>query len=290
MVLKKVYVFVKELEMTIKEALELAEKKIPQEIPQELRNACKCEPIDSAWPIATPREALVYLAAWELYDGQQEHSVHELTHRITHSHHYEKEDLLKYGVEQVYTHSLSTKYVSIGWHLSGRYSQDNGLIGELDRLGWPQYEFLDFGAAPWIQALFYSNKGLDVSIVNKDLNSDCNRFGRFMAHADNNYSVLEYNSNDNWDSKKYDVIYSVDVLEHIPPLPDGSPGWLSYAERLMNCWKVGGIGYLNAPFDIANIVKPVEYHPVHYTSPISLGDFLIDHGAVQEGYFWRKVI
>ena len=276
--------------MTIQESIDAVKDLVPKEIPADLQSACKCEPLDPAWPIGGPLDALKFLMAWERYDNQEIHPCSDISHRITHSHHYEYADLIKYGVEEVYKKSLATKYVSIGWHLAGRYNMDNGLIGELDRIGWPKLKFLDFGAAPWIQSIFYRQKGLSVTTVNQTLDSDCHRFGRFMACCLGITDIKEFASDAIWDKAQYDVVYCVDVLEHIPPLEDGAPGWVPLAERLLSCWKKGGVGYLNAPFGLeGGAIKPVESHPVHYTSPFSLEGWLDAHGVKQEGYFWRKV-
>lgn len=275
--------------MTIKEALDAVDKILPEKIPQPLVEACKCEPVDPMWPIKDPLEAIRYLMAWERYDGQELHSLDEITHRLTHSHYYEQEDLKKYGVEQVYQKSLSTKFVSIAWFLCGRYGQDIGLIAELDRLGWPPLRFIDFGGAPWLQAIFYRRKGLKVTVVNQTKDSDCHRFGRFLAACYGIDDIREYSAEEAWDATEYDVIYCCDVLEHIPPLADGSPGWVPIAERLINALVPKGLAYLNAPLEIAEgPPRPVEHHPVHYTSPFSLGSLLETKGVWQEGYFLRK--
>lgn len=293
--------------MTVQEALEFADRHVPKGIPEDLRNACKCEPIDPDWPIGGPLDALRVLMAWEHYDNQPKHTIGEIAYRITHSHHFEYEDLQRYGVAEVYQKSLATKYVSIGWFLAGRYNQDNFLVEEFTRLGWPNFKLLDFGAAPWIQSIFYAKKGFDVTAVNQSRSSDCHRFGMFLAEANgltrqhvgepletvwtkafSNGKIRSYASDESWHEQTYDVIYAVDVLEHIPPNPDGSLGWIPLAERMLNALKPGGMCYISAPFEKADgVARPVETHPVHYTSPISIEDWLRAEGMIYKGW-WEK--
>jgi len=268
-------------------------------IPPELQSSCKCVPIDPDWPISGPLEALELLEEWEQLEGGPEPLTAEHISRnligghiqmLTHSHHYEYADLKRFGVEQLYQKSRSTKYVSIGWHLAGRYEYDVALIAELECLGWPSVKLIDFGAACWIQAIFYANKGLQVDIVNQTLDSDCNRFGRWLAQKKGLLGrINEYSSKDIDQIGEYDIIYAMDVFEHIPPLEDGTPGWIPVATRLLKALKPGGIWQVNSPFgEESGVPHPVSSHEVHYTSPISQSEWNVQQGLVQEGYLWRK--
>lgn len=265
---------------------------LPLEIPSELRSSCKCEPIDSDWPISGPLEALKLMLMWDVYlDRPIQHGA-DYIHFLTHSHAHEHDDLRKLGVERLYKESWTTKNVSIAWHLAGRYSYDNALITELGSRGWPKLKMLEFGAAPWIQAIFYAKKGFEVTAVNQAIDSDVNMFGKFLAEYKGVTNIRNFASDDpTWAEKNYyDLIYCVDVLEHIPPNDDGSPGWVSYAEKMLTALKSGGIWNVNAPLDYdPGPVKEVSYHNVHFTSPIQMGDWCLANGLVQEGYLWKKL-
>lgn len=270
----------------INDALERAKRLTPTEMPGDLLSACKCEPIDPAWPVQDPIDALHVLHAWDILNGKEGTTN---SHRLTHSHHYESLDLARMGVTRLYRESDTTKYVSVAWHLAGRYTYDETLIKELDRLGWPKLKMVDFGAAPWIQSIFYTKKGLDVTAVNQSIDSDTHQFGKFLAHIRGASGIKEAASDDPWDAEQYDIIYAIDVLEHIPPLPDGSMGWVPYAERLLKALKPGGLWYVNAPFGISDgPIRPVDTHQVHYTSPIRIEDWALAHGLVQDLYLWKK--
>ena len=274
----------------VAKALEWGKAQVPKETPRALVEACKCEPIDPDWPIQSPLHALELMFAWEeLTQRERRRSVEEHTNWITHSHHHEYDDLNRLGYAKLYQEGEATKYVSIGWHLAGRYYYDVALIEDLEKRGWPKLKLIDFGAAAWIQACFYRKKGFDVTVVNQGLESDSNRFGRFLAEANGVKGIREFSSDDPaWADASYDIIYAMDVFEHIPP--DGEePGWLKYADQLLETLKPGGLYFANAPFgEGKGTPKPVDSHPVHYTSPISLGEWCIDRGLVQEGYLTKK--
>lgn len=265
----------------------------PEHTPDALIQACKCEPIDPCWPIGSPLEAIQLLYDWEVdVCGASPIDINTLANWLTHSHHHEYADLKRLGVDRLYRESHFTKCVSIGWHLAGRYTYDIALIDELTRLGWPKWKLIDFGAAPWIQSIYYHRKGLDVTAVNQSLDSEVHRFGKWLAARSNvpDGAIREFGSEDpGWQEITYDIVYAVDVLEHIPPTADGTPGWISYAEALLKTLRQGGIWYVNAPLDVQpGVPRPVETHPVHYTSPISLSEWQAEHGLVQHGYLWIK--
>ena len=268
-------------------------------IPPELKGSCKCEEIDPDWPISGPIEALNLMEEWALKENDRDSLDGDVinqgganhVYRLTHSHHHEWADLRRFGVDEVYRKSRFTKCVSVAWHLAGRYYYDVGIIDELTKLGWPKLKLIDFGAAPWIQAIYYAKKGLDVTITNQYLESDCNRFGRWLAEKKDVKGIKEYESADPvWHKEKFDIIYAMDVFEHIPPLPDGTPGWLPYAEALYDCLTPGGIYYASAPFGIgAGTPRPVDTHQNHYTSPISLSEWCEKKGLKLVGPVWRKL-
>lgn len=266
---------------------------VPHHVPVELQSSCKCAPIDPDWPISGPIEALKLMMMWDVYQGRPLQHGSDYIHHLTHSHAYEHDDLRSLGVARLYKESWTTKNVSIAWHLAGRYDYDVALIDYLTKAGWPSLSMLEFGAAPWIQAIFYANKGLKVTAVNQALESDVNMFGRFLAEykRGEKHGIANYASDGAWaDDNKYDLIYCVDVLEHIPPLQDGSPGWIPHAERMLRALKPGGIWNVNAPLDYdPGPVKEVSYHNVHFTSPISVDDWCRANGLVQELYLWRKL-
>lgn len=258
----------------IVKALADTAKLLPASTPPGLAAACpgidKAN-LEPAWPIRNNLQAVHYMLAWNLLTGTPT-TVEEEDFRLTHAHAGEFEDLAKYGPVEVYRKSIYTKYVSVSWHLAGRYTYDNELIEWLTAAGWPSWRLIDFGAAPWVQALYYAAKGLDVTVVNSALDSDCHNFGRFLAQI-HGYSgkIKEYVSEDlAWTTSTYDVVYSVDALEHIPPLPNGRPGWLPYATHLYNALRPAGVFYANAPLEYDTDCHPVSFHPVHYTSPLSL--------------------
>jgi len=220
-------------------------------------------------------------------------SWNDLVYRITHSHHHEYADLTRYGYDSLYRKSRFTAAVSIGWHLAGRYEYDTELIKHLERNGWPKLKLVDFGAACWLQAIFYAKKGLTVDVVNQDLESDANRFGAWLAAKHGVSSITQWNSSvvlePAWKKNSYDIIYAVDVFEHIPPDGD-KPGWIPYAEQLLASLKPGGIWFVNAPFGYGDgPPTPVESHPVHFSSSIQMSHWNATHGIIQEGYLWRKL-
>lgn len=278
----------------IAKALNDTKSLLPIGCPEELQNACKIDSatIDPAWPIHTNLEAVHYLLAWNLLCGTKT-TVADEVYRLTHSHAGEFEDLAKTDSQRVYAESIYTKYVSVSWHTAGRYSYDDELVKALIGRDCSKMSMVDFGAAPWIQAIFYARKGFNVTVVNKSLESDCHLFGKFLATihgvADR---IIERASDDErwWTEKKYDVAYCVDVLEHIPPEADGTPGWIRFAKRLADSLKPDGIFYQNAPLDIEpGVPHRVSYHPVHFTSPISLQDWSKEQGFASEGCFlWRR--
>ena len=271
---------------------------------RQVKSAFKCVPIDPDWPIQSPEHAIELLMEWDEQEHGKARPLEWYIEALTHSHAGEQEDLQKYGYEQVYDKSEYTKLVSISWHLAGRFEYDDELIkkiqsGAFENLNapitWHRPRLLDFGAAPWIQAIFYYKKGFDVWVSNKNLESDVNRFGRFLANkalgADDGhveFIEIEPESVLTLPTGCLDVAYTVDVLEHIPPEVDGSPGWVKYADALYRATKPGGVMYLNAPLDKAETVRPVEYHVVHFTSPFDLEDWAQDKDFVEKGYFVRR--
>lgn len=277
---------------------------IPRETPQALREACKCEPIDAAWPIQSPLHALELLAEWaEIHNDRDvlrnqkvEQNWAPLTvtdhvYRLTHSHHHEYADLNRYGYIDLYRRSVFTKYVSIGWHLAGRYTYDNALIEWLAMQGWPRLRLVDFGAAPWIQAIFYARKGLEVTVINESTDSDCHRFGRFLAEKSGVTGIKEFSSLDPaWRKEAFDIVYTVDVLEHIPPEEDGTPGWVRYAEDLYQTLAPKGVMYINAPLEKREgRPVPVATHAVHFTSPYTTQEWCRTKGLVENGGgLWMK--
>lgn len=318
----------------------------PEETPPELTQACanidlsyahrenngpgmrpdtegKMHPVHylhPAWPIQSNLEALRLLAWWEKLHGRAFNKEQEV-YRLTHSHAGEFTDLETMGYDRLYIESIYTKYVSISWHLAGRYDYDQELLALTlaDPFLSPPHDdlraavekhnkklprrLIDFGAAPWIQSIFYARLGYAVTAVNQSVESDSNRFGRFLAQVagveqgNDSSQVQEFSSSDPaWGEQEYDVIYAIDVLEHIPPLADGSPGWVSLADKLKEqlvSIEDGGLGiwYVNAPLEISSgPVKPVSTHPSHWTSPISTQEWAANNGLINGGgYFsWRK--
>lgn len=277
------------------------------ELPDELRAACKNEPIDPDWPIQNPVDAINLLYEWDELEGRPELLLSDQVFNITHSHHQEREDLNRLGVDKLYKQSIFTKCVSIGWHLAGRYTYDDELIRILSGLNWKlggrRPRMVDFGAAPWIQSIFYANKGFNVVAINQSIDSDTHRFGRFLAEKNGftkngekwvkgGGSIEEYSSDDlNWTTQQFDIVYAVDVFEHIPPESDGSPGWIKYADTLFNCLTVGGIWFVNAPFEMdKGPIKSVESHPVHFTCPFTIQEWNEKKGLVHEQfghYLWH---
>jgi len=246
---------------------------MPAEIPAALQSACKCVPIDPAWPIQGPLDALRLFTAWDWLEGRTAVKPEDHIKHITHSHAHEWEDVGRFGIENVYRKSLTTKYVSTAWHLAGRYEYDVALIAALTERGWPALQLIDFGAAPWIQSIFYARKGLRVTAINQSTDSDAHRFGQFLAVrsgvADR---IVGAGSDDSgWrEPASCDIVYAIDVLEHVPPTPEGTPGWIAYAEALHEALRPGGLWFVNAPLDYdPGTPHPVATHPVHYTSPIS---------------------
>jgi hypothetical protein len=287
------------LEAIRKVAAEVEQNWLPKEIPDALRSACKCAPIDPNWPIQGPLEALKLMRIWDILEGLPLPDLAEYILRITHSHAAEMVDVNKLGYDRVYRESLTTKYVSIAWHLAGRYEYDTGLIARLESLGWLRRrgvprKMLDFGAAPWIQTCYYASRGLAVTAVNQNVDGDCNRFGEFLATYTGRRDQMRINTfgsdSSEWSAPGYyDLIYCVDVLEHIPPEADGTPGWIKVAEQLLASLKPGGLWFVNAPLDIdLTPVHPVPYHPVHFTSPISVNDWAEAHGLIYDGLLWKK--
>ena len=266
---------------------------MPQTTPAELAQACQRsldETLDPDWPIGSPLEALKILMMWEAYNDRTFPPLEKLVYALTHSHHHEHADLRSMGVERVYRESLTTKHVSIAWHLAGRYSYDDELVRIMTKEGWPSYRLVDFGAAPWIQTLFFAKKGLRVTAINQNAESDVNKFGRFLAAYKGITTVEDFGSEDPaWRTKEFDVVYSVDVFEHIPPLPDGTPGWIPFAEDLLKTLVSGGIFNVNSPLDYdPGVPKEVAYHNVHFTSPISVDQWCESKGMIRDGYIWRK--
>lgn len=241
------------------------------------------------WPLRTFDEALAALAEWERREGRDAPPPTHL-YRLTHSHHHEWDDLRRVGVGTVYVDSIFTKYVSTAWHLAGRFEYDDSLVAELAARGWPSLRLIEFGAAPWIQAIFYARKGLRVAAINQSVESDAHRFGRWLAEREGVRGIDEYASDDPaWRREQADIVYCVDVFEHIPPLADGSPGWVPFAEDLLGTLRPGGVWYANAPLTIEpGTPHPVPTHINHYTSPFSLQDWERDHGLISEGSFLRR--
>lgn len=298
---------------------------IPTEVPGALRSACKCVPIDPDWPISGPLHAMELMRDWDIKeDKRTDWGQSQYERAITHSHAGEFEDLQRLGPTRVYKESIYTKFVSIGWHLAGRYEYDVDFIRLLTEMNWlsprgEQLTMIDFGAAPWIQSIFYANKGLDVIAVNADLESDCNRFGRFLAerngyeripgkpeykitdtwfkgsnglaHDNERWITEESSFEEGWKDYSYDIVYAIDVLEHIPPQADGSPGWVPVADKLYEQLSPGGIWYVNAPLTYDTTVHPVPTHPVHFTSPISHEAWATAKGLIPTSYscVWRKL-
>ena len=282
--------------------------KLITELPLELKNSCKCEPIDPDWPIQDPVQALNLLYEWDALEGLPEKTLFEQIFGLTHSHHHEYEELDRLGVDRLYKEGRYTKCVSIAWHLAGRYTYDEEFIRILSASNWKINGYtprlIDFGAAPWIQSIFYANKGMHVTAVNQSIESDAHRFGRFLAekhgyykkgdkwvHNDpNKGTISEYDSDDKrWQIHSFEIVYAIDVFEHIPPDPDGTAGWIKYADMLYDCFVPGGMWYVNAPFGIQDgPILPVESHPVHYTSPFTIQEWNAKKGLVQKLYMWHK--
>lgn len=276
--------------LQIKEALEYADKLLPEKTPPMLAAACPgvdANPVDEDWPFHNNLEAIRLMLAWNKLKGTPT-TVEEEDFRLTHSHGGEFDHLAKYGVDELYS-CIYTTYVSVSWHLAGRHTYEAELVKALPTLP-PHATLIDFGAAPWVESLYYAKKGLNVIAVNKRLDSDCHQFGKFMAQVVGIGSVMEMESDEvfNIPAGSIDIVYAMDVFEHIPPCADGSPGWIPYAEALFRALKPNGIWYANAPLDKDTTCHPVVYHPSHYTSPISLQEWSDQHGMPQAGTFLRR--
>lgn len=266
--------------------------------------------IDPDWPITSHEQAIALLAEWSELESDREVLVGGGTeahfedhpgpltfdhhaYRLSHSHAHEWANLARYGFEGVYTRGRFTKYVAVAWHLAGRHRYDAALVEAWEKAGKPRWNMIDFGAAAWIQSCFWAKKGLWVTAVNKSNESDAQRFGRWLARLRGIGDRVNGFSSDpvaDWAMADHaDVIYCMDVFEHIPPLEDDSPGWIPYAKALLDALRPGGIFFANAPLDFApGKPTPTSYHPDHFTSPISLSQWLMDNGCYTDGFLFRK--
>ena len=263
--------------------------------------------IDPDWSIQDYESAIALLSEWAEREGDREvllpgreasgdeFKVHPdpLTfdhhaYRLSHSHAHEWANLRRYGFEGVYTVGRFTKYVAVAWHLAGRHRYDAALVEAWEKAGRPAWTLTDFGAAAWIQSIYWAKKGCRVTAVNKSNESDAARFGAWLAER-SGVSGVTGCSSDCMRDDPIDVAYCMDVFEHIPPLADDSPGWIPYAEALLRALKPGGIFFANAPLDYApGRPEPTSYHPDHFTSPISLQTWLEANGCYVDGVLWHK--